>query len=490
MTKAVRSATLSILFFALLIIANILILRIDHRWILYLSDNGEGETEIVMDKEGIIEAERILRDEKKGRMIVTLKGLNKGNVHISVVLKENGRSEEIGSDDFVVGRFNMIFRENAPGFLDVHILKLELILLYLLLIVRVFRILKREAKETMYSYRLVTYVGIILLLGVNILGWTADVIRDGAENIYLYHVMYDTIDLFMRFSLIISPLVFLLALFLFIDSMVLIKKEGKSFTNTLGILLGLFLAGMTIIGVSLYGILDRFMDVHSLTGHYISMFGESLIYTVLAYFECMMLGTVICCKHAERHVPPLDRDYLIILGCSIRKDGTPTPLLRGRADRALWFADKQKKETGKDVCFVASGGQGTDEVVSEAEALGNYLVTKGVPKDKIILEDRSTTTRENMEFSNALIKERNKDAKIAFSTTGYHVFRSGNIAHSLGITASGMGSRTKWYFYTNALIREFLANLNIERKKHLTNIAVIFIVLSVLMQLSYMFDLI
>ena len=112
------------------------------------------------------------------------------------------------------------------------------------------------------------------------------------------------------------------------------------------------------------------------------------------------------------------------------------------------------------------------------------------PGERIILENRSTNTRENMSFSNALIQDRNRDARVAFSTTGYHVFRSGNIGHSLGIRAVGMGSRTKWYFYVNALIREFLANMNIERKKHLANITGIFIVLAILMQISFVFDLI
>ncbi len=53
--------------------------------------------------------------------------------------------------------------------------------------------------------------------------------------------------------------------------------------------------------------------------------------------------------------------------------------------------------------------------------------------------------------------------------TSYHVFRSGNIAHGLGLDADGLGSKTKWYFYTNALIREFAANINSQKKNHITN---------------------
>ena len=64
---------------------------------------------------------------------------------------------------------------------------------------------------------------------------------------------------------------------------------------------------------------------------------------------------------------------------------------------------------------------------------------------------------------------RGDDKKVAFSTTSYHVFRSGNIAHSIGLDAEGIGSKTKWYFYTNALIREFVANINSQKRQHVIN---------------------
>ena len=85
-----------------------------------------------------------------------------------------------------------------------------------------------------------------------------------------------------------------------------------------------------------------------------------------------------------------------------------------------------------------------------------------------------------MKYSKDKIDEINKDAKISFSTTNYHVFRSGVIANKQGIDVEGMGSKTKWYFYTNALIREFIANLVQERKSHLALIAIINISLIVL----------
>ena len=118
--------------------------------------------------------------------------------------------------------------------------------------------------------------------------------------------------------------------------------------------------------------------------------------------------------------------------------------------------------------------------MAEAIAIKNYLIENGINENQILIEDKSTSTIENMRFSKNKIDNKKKDAKISFSTTNYHVFRSGVIANREGIDAEGMGSKTKWYFYTNALIREFVANIVQERKKHIILIILINISLLVL----------
>jgi uncharacterized SAM-binding protein YcdF (DUF218 family) len=195
----------------------------------------------------------------------------------------------------------------------------------------------------------------------------------------------------------------------------------------------------------------------------------------------MMIGTITANAIAARYEPRKDKDYIIILGCAIRADGTPTPLLRGRLDRALSFARAQEAETGKAPIFVLSGGRGADECISEAECMRRYLSAQGVPEARILLEDKSTDTAENMAFSKRLIlyrvrpgKEAPKgywptldapEAKIAFSTNKYHVFRSGLKARRVKLRAQGMGCRSKWYFWPNASVREFIGLLTQHRIK-------------------------
>lgn len=89
-----------------------------------------------------------------------------------------------------------------------------------------------------------------------------------------------------------------------------------------------------------------------------------------------------------------------------------------------------------------------------------------------------------MKYSKNIIDEINNKANIVFSTTNYHVFRSGSIANSQGIECEGIGSKTKWYFYTNALIREFTANLVQERKKHIVILLMINISLFILIAIG------
>ena len=154
-------------------------------------------------------------------------------------------------------------------------------------------------------------------------------------------------------------------------------------------------------------------------------------------------------------------------------------MLKARVDKAIEFANKQYDNTKKKIIYVPSGGKGPDEVMAEAEAIKNYLIEKGISKKQIIVEDKSTSTIENMKYSKLKIENINSNGNVIFSTTNYHVFRSGVIASNIGINCEGIGSKTKWYFYSNALIREFIANLVEERRSHL--ILLLFINISLLL---------
>ena len=122
----------------------------------------------------------------------------------------------------------------------------------------------------------------------------------------------------------------------------------------------------------------------------------------------------------------------------------------------------------------------------EAQAMKNYLIEQGIKEEKILVEDKSKNTYENIKFSNKLINENKKNAKVAFSTTNYHVFRAGTIATNQDLSIEGIGSKTKAYFWINAFIREFIASLFAEKKKHIAIIGFIIIVALFAIGLQYL----
>ena len=135
-----------------------------------------------------------------------------------------------------------------------------------------------------------------------------------------------------------------------------------------------------------------------------------------------------------------------------------------KMDKALEVDRLQQEKGGEPAMFVPSGGQGADEVISEGEAMERYLLSKGIPGERILREDRSVNTRENMAFSQKLIAQAKPEGKVGFTTTGYHVFRAGVYAAEANLRAEGTGSPTRWYFWPNAFVREMIALL-VDRKK-------------------------
>lgn len=251
-----------------------------------------------------------------------------------------------------------------------------------------------------------------------------------------------------RFVTYTAPVMIVLAVWLWISNMVLLFREGFSWRNMLGIGLGALWASAYI----LHGLIAVFADRTNV----LWMIAQTVIDYTIVYFECVLFSLVLSGIRAARHVPPPDRDAIIILGCQLRRNGTPTPLLQGRLDRALAFEKDQHDRTGHHAVFVVSGGKGKNEICTEASSMGRYLMEKGVPKERILLEEQSTNTLQNMEYSKKIISRELPGAKTAFSTTGYHVFRSLLWASRCDFDCEGMGSRTKWYYYPNAYLREIL----------------------------------
>ena len=350
-----------------------------------------------------------------------------------------------------------------------RVIPLSISLYLLLVLYTVYSRLRSNWRHRLYRYRNVFYIGLLIFLTFLLI----DQVLRAVNYQGLLATLKDMVQAAQGFSFITLPVAFVLSIFVTATNLQLMRREGRNWRNMLGCFLGVLLCFGALFPEILYRILyaNPTIDIHNERGiaTHVEMLAECLAGTLTAYLECVLIGTVILAVTVAKRKPEPEKDYMIILGCRMKDDGTPTPLLQGRVDKALEFARQQKEETGKDLMFVPSGGRGADEPLSEAACMKNCLMAQGVPEENILTEDRSTSTQENFRYSLDLIREHcgETDPRIAFATTNYHVLRAGMIAASLGVDAEGVGSRTKRYFWINAFVREFIASLAAEKKRHL-----------------------
>lgn len=341
----------------------------------------------------------------------------------------------------------------------------------------------KQVQYNPYSYNTIIYNGFSLIFLALLFISVSNTVKFHIHP-ELYHTDFAAADIILSgvrtTLLVLFPFTLLFSGGLCISNISLLRHEGKKITNLLGVIISIAFLG-------LYAFL-LFFDYYvsgserEVMLHHLWM---GIFYCILLYMECMMFGTVAANILVTRYQPEYDKDFVIVLGCGLRKDGTPTPLLQGRIDRALDFYRTQKEKTGKELIFITSGGQGADEAVSESTAMKQYLLDKGVPENQIIEENRSTSTYENMKFSKEIIDRINPDGKVIFSTTNYHLFRSGVFSRRVKMRATGVGAKTKWYFWPNASVREFVGLLTKHTGKQAAVLIGMILIYSLSVLLSY-----
>lgn len=141
---------------------------------------------------------------------------------------------------------------------------------------------------------------------------------------------------------------------------------------------------------------------------------------------------------------PPNAQYLVVLGAGVYNE-TPSPIYQARLDAALGYLLENP-----DTIAVVTGGQGPDEDITEAVAGARSLEAGGISRERILLEDTSTNTSENVRFALEHIPE---GSLTVMTTNEFHVFRSRQIARRQGLDAYGLaaptpgrGLKTIYYF--------------------------------------------
>lgn len=148
-------------------------------------------------------------------------------------------------------------------------------------------------------------------------------------------------------------------------------------------------------------------------------------------------------------------DALVVLGCGVRGDRVSVGLAR-RLDKAVGCY-----RANPDVLLVVSGGQGPQETITEAEAMRRYLVAAGVPNAQIVKEEQATSTLENLQFADAILREHFPNGcRAALVTSSFHVFRAERVARKLGLEYGHYGASSIWYTVPMNNLRELCAIVN------------------------------
>lgn len=147
--------------------------------------------------------------------------------------------------------------------------------------------------------------------------------------------------------------------------------------------------------------------------------------------------------------PPDGNTTVIVLGCKVRGE-EPSLMLRQRIMAAYRFLEKNPSA----MCIV-SGGQGSDELISEAESMKRVLVEQGISEDRIIMEDRSTGTDENIRFSLEKMNEYGISGSVTIVTNDFHQLRAKLIADKYGLESYSVSARTSLWLLPTYWLREW-----------------------------------
>ncbi len=350
--------------------------------------------------------------------------------------------------------------------------------------------LGRSLETTLYAYKNIGFMGGILFTTVLIAVLCFSFIPRFSQGNVSPEEVYRTVVEFPRqFSFYAVFVIIALSALLGVSNIALIRHEGFHLHNLLSIVFAGIYIGAT---VAIYFIADVLKKgtAGTNTGLAYMLLDTGLpmfLLLMLCYFECIIVGFCLTAYIAVKQKPAFNKDYIIILGCSIDKRGGLLPLLKGRVNKAVRFAWEQEIATGKPAKYIPSGGKGENEVMSEGSAMELYLLTKGVETYEVFPEKESRNTLENMKFSKKIIDSLMPNATVAFATTNYHILRSGILAREAGFDAEGIAGDTKWYFWPNGFIREFFGILALKKKAHITVACVVFVLTVALVLTGYFF---
>jgi len=285
------------------------------------------------------------------------------------------------------------------------------------------------------SFSNAVFLGLALALGA--LGVVERLARAPERSAHL---------LLLAVVLLVAAGPFVAAIYLIVNGVTVTIREGVRPVNLLPLVTGLAI----VVVMGLVVAADRAGSAQ------LSLFATITV-LLSGYLSFLCVSYVIYAVLYSRLAAGGDADFVVVLGAGLIRGGQVPPLLASRLDRGRSVYEALVARGADDPVLIVSGGKGSDERVSEAEAMAAYLTSRGFPASRLVLEDRSRTTEENLIFSKAIMDRRQPGARCVIVTSSFHAFRAAIIARRLGINGQVTGAPTAPYFWPSAILREFAA---------------------------------
>lgn len=167
---------------------------------------------------------------------------------------------------------------------------------------------------------------------------------------------------------------------------------------------------------------------------------------VVALVITVVAETILMAKSAM-HKPP-ENTTAVVLGCSV-KGSKPSRILAERLDAAYEYLTENEQ-----AACILSGGQGEGEDISEAECMYQYLINRGIDASRLIKEDTSRNTQENLANSMKLLNQHGLGENITIITSEFHEYRANAMAKKLGLNSYSTPSHTFFLYFPTYYVRE------------------------------------
>ena len=255
--------------------------------------------------------------------------------------------------------------------------------------------------------------------------------------------------LLLALVLLVAAGPFVAAIYLVVNGITMMRREGARLANLLSLLAGL----------AIFAVLGLDFTADRAGSEKLSLFSTAAV-LLSGYVSFLFVSYVIYALIYSRLGVDRGADFVVALGSGLKDGGRVTPLLASRLERARAVYDTLVPDGAAgaaDPVLIVSGGKGSDERVSEAEAMAGYLVERGFPADRVVREDRSRSTEENVRFSKAIMDRSRPASRCVIVTSSYHAFRAAIIARRVGVNGQVTGAPTAAYYWPSAVLREFAA---------------------------------